>query len=127
MYPNDFQNQKGFTLIEVLAVMVILGVLVSTAIHRYERLSDAAEKQSLAIGIRELNVRESLTWAQSKFSMAGWPGDDDVYNAVVENKLGQGYFLDLAPAKKGGLLHFKSQSADLKRSPSTIGSPAVWN
>ena len=58
MEPNDLQNQKGFTLLEVLAVVVILGVLVSTATHRYQRLSDAAEKQSLAVGIRELNVRE---------------------------------------------------------------------
>jgi len=125
MYPNDFQNQKGFTLIEVLAVMVILGVLVSTAIHRYERLSDAAEKQSLAIGIRELNVRESLTWAQSKFSMAGWPGDDGVYDSVEKN-LGQHYSLVLKPAKEGGLLRFKSNSAILSRIPSTLAAPAVW-
>jgi len=125
MEPNDLQNQKGFTLLEVLAVVVILGVLVSTAIHRYQRLSDVAEKQSLAVGIRELNIRESLTWAQLKFSMAGWPGDDGVYKSV-EKDLGQHYFWDQSPAPKGGLLRFKSNSATLSRIPSTIGAPAVW-
>jgi prepilin-type N-terminal cleavage/methylation domain-containing protein len=125
MYPNDLQNQKGFTLLEVLAVVVILGVLVSTAIHRYERLSDVAEKQSLAIGIRELNIRETLTWAQLKFSMAGWPGDDGVYDSV-EKDLGQHYSLVVEPAKGRGLLRFKSNAASLSRIPSTIGTPAVW-
>jgi prepilin-type N-terminal cleavage/methylation domain-containing protein len=126
MYPNDLQNQKGFTLLEVLAVVVILGVLVSTAIHRYERLSDAAEKQSLAIGIRELNIRETLTWAQLKFSMAGWAGDDGVFDSV-ETDLGQHYFWDPpSPASEGGLLRFKSNAASLSRIPSTLAAPAVW-
>jgi prepilin-type N-terminal cleavage/methylation domain-containing protein len=126
MYPNDLQNQKGFTLLEVLAVVVILGVLVSTAIHRYERLSDAAEKQSLAIGIRELNIRETLTWAQLKFSMAGWSGDDGVFYSV-EKDLGQFYFWDPpSPAPEGGLLRFKSNAASLSRIRSTLAAPAVW-
>jgi prepilin-type N-terminal cleavage/methylation domain-containing protein len=125
MCPKNLQNQKGFTFLEVLAVLVILGVLVVTAIYRYERLSDAAEKQSLAIAIRELNIRETLTWARLKFSLAGWPGDDDVYNSV-EKDLGQHYFWDPAPAKEGGRLRFKSNAASLSRIPSTIGSPAVW-
>lgn len=121
----DRQNQNGFTLIELLAVVVILGVLVSTAIYRYERLSDVAEKQSLAIAIRELNIREALTWAQLKFSMAGWPGDDDVFDSV-EKDLGQHYFWDPQPDKDGGRLRFKSNAASLSRIPSTVASPAVW-
>lgn len=108
-----------------MSVVVILGVLVSIAILRYERLSDAAEKQALAIAIRELNIREALTWARLKLSIADWPGDNDVYESV-EKDLGQEYFWDPAPAQEGGLLRFKSNSARLSRIPSTIGSPAVW-
>jgi prepilin-type N-terminal cleavage/methylation domain-containing protein len=121
----DLQNQKGFTLLEVMAVVVIIGILTSTTLHRYERVSEVAEKQSLAVGIRELNIRESLTWVQLKISTAGWPGDDTVYSAV-KTYLGENYSWDPAPTKEGGLLRVKSHSAGLARTPSTIGSPAVW-
>jgi prepilin-type N-terminal cleavage/methylation domain-containing protein len=125
MCPTDLQNQKGFTLVELLAVVVILGVLVSIGVHRYERLSDAAEKKSLAVAIRELNIRETMTWAQLKFSIADWPGDDFVFNSVEKN-LGQGYIWEPAPTREGGRLRFKSNAASLSRIQSTIGSPAVW-
>jgi prepilin-type N-terminal cleavage/methylation domain-containing protein len=125
MYPTERQNQNGFTLVELLGVLVILAVLVSIGIHRYEQLSDAAEKQSLAVAIRELNIRETMTWARLKVSIPDWPGDDQVFDSV-EKDLGQGYFWDPEPAQKGGLLRFKSNAASLSRIPSTIGSPAVW-
>ena len=126
MHAIDLQNQKGFTLLEVMAVLVIIGILTSTTIHRYERVSEVAEKESLTIGIRELNIRESLTWIQLKISTVGWTGDDNVYDAVDPLKLGQGYFWDPSPTTDGGTLHFKSQFAGLARTSSTIGSPAVW-
>ena len=109
-----------------MAVMVIIGILTSTTIHRYEQVSEVAEKESLAIGIRELNIRESLTWVQKKISATGWPGDDTVYDAVDPLNLDQGYFRDPLPTKDGGALHFKSHSAGLVRARSPIGSPAVW-
>jgi prepilin-type N-terminal cleavage/methylation domain-containing protein len=35
-------KQKGFTLIELMAVMVIMGVMVSIAIKKFDILSDTA-------------------------------------------------------------------------------------
>jgi prepilin-type N-terminal cleavage/methylation domain-containing protein len=35
-------NRKGFTLIELMAVMVIMGVMVSVAIKKFDLLSDTA-------------------------------------------------------------------------------------
>ena len=125
MYSNDHNNQKGFTVLELMCLLVILGVLVSIAVHRYDRVADAAEKQSLAVGIRELNIRETMTWARLKISINGWPGDDQVFDSV-ETDLGKGYIWDPQPAKEGGLLRFKSSSASLSRIPSTIRSPAIW-
>ena len=54
------RNQYGFTLIEIILVMVILSVLTSIFILRFERLSSSAAQQALKSGIIELNVRESL-------------------------------------------------------------------
>ena len=126
MYPNKGHNQKGFTLLETMSVIVILGVLASVTVHRYEQASDAAERQSLSIGIRELNIRETMTWARLKISTGGWPDDDHVFDSVEKN-LGRDYFWEPnPPAKAGGRLRFKSTFASLSRIPSTIRSPAVW-
>ena len=118
-------NRKGFTLIELMAVMVIMGVMVSVAIKKFDLLSDNASIIAIEAGIRELKLRESVTWFKIKLSDTGYINDVDVYNAIDKN-LGQGYIWNPGPDISGGRLHFKSQSVDLNRAPSTPNSPAFW-
>ena len=78
-------NQKGFTLIEIISVMIIMGVVASVSIQKFDLLSDAASQRALYAGIKELNIRESLTWTNLKISSAGYTRDEDLYPLIDTN------------------------------------------
>ena len=64
--------QQGFTLLELVAVMLILGLLASLAIPRYMSVDAAASSSAIDAAVSELNGRESLIWADLKISESGY-------------------------------------------------------
>ena len=44
------RNEKGFTLIEIIAVLVILGILAAVAVPKYLSLVDQARENAALIG-----------------------------------------------------------------------------
>ena len=126
MNNNLIANRKGFTLIELMSVLVIMGVMFSIAIKKYDLLSDSASMTAIKIGVRELNIRETLVWTQMKLSYTDWTSDADVYN-VVDKNLGQGYIWNPGPNVDGGTLYYKSQSIVLARNESKRNGVGSWN
>lgn len=122
---GPLENQKGFTLIEIIAVLVILGILAGVAAPRFIDVAASADQRSLDFGIAELNQRESLVWANAKLSDSGWSSDADTF-AEMDLDLGSGYQWGGATAA-GGSLRFGSASADVTRSPSTALAAARWS
>ena len=118
-------NQKGFTLLELLSVMVMMSVMASVSVKKFDLLSDTASVSALKAGLRELNTRETLVWTQMKLSETGWPSDEAVFNAMDKN-LGTGYRWDPGPNTSGGTLYYKSQSVVLSRTQSTRHSVGSW-
>ena len=118
-------TQTGFTLIEILSVLVIMSVLATVVIKRFDLIFDNASLTALRSGIRELNTRETVGWTEFKLSDTGYTNDAEVYDKVDKN-LGPAYIWESGPAIIGGRLQFKSQSIDLNRIASTSTSTASW-
>ena len=118
-------NQKGFTLIELVSVMVIMGVVASVSIKKFDLVSGNAELRALEAAVVELNARENLTWTNTKLSPQGWNIDQDVYDAV-DTVLGKGFIWNPGPTAAGGTLNYRGQSKALTRVESTSGSPGKW-
>jgi len=59
-------DQKGFTLLEVIAVLIILGILLAIAIPRIFNAPEDAAESALKVAVVELNARENLAWGKWK-------------------------------------------------------------
>jgi len=119
------RTEKGFTLIELISVLVIMGIMTSAGVKKFDLLSDSASITALEAGIRELNTQETLVWIDMKLSDTGWTADVDVYNTVEQN-LGGAYRWNPGPNITGGTLYHRSQSVVLVRNQSTKNTVGSW-
>lgn len=52
---TKMKNQKGFTLVELMVVVAILGILVAIAIPVYQNVTRNAQEKACAANIRTIN------------------------------------------------------------------------
>lgn len=127
---NALKNQKGFTLIEMVIVLILVGILASFAMAKTFSMADAAGIKAYVAAADELNAREKQLWGIEK--MQGTWSDATIWTALKEGgaspPLGAAYVWQGAPeANNANTIQFKdSTNAQLRRTPSTTNSPATW-
>ena len=134
---TGFLSQSGFTLLELIGVLVILSVMAALAIPRYIDLEASATIRSIDAAISELNSREALVWSQVKTTRSSYDrhtGDVKVWGLMCNDStnsypyLGDSYTWTALPTETGGTLIFKSGSEfTLSRAKSTIANPGRWS
>ncbi len=82
-------NQKGFTLIELVMIIVILGILAAVAIPKYQDLSTEAKEASARSALGSLRSGITIYYANQAVTTgtATWPALSDV--ATVGNVMAQ--------------------------------------
>lgn len=129
------KKRNGFTLIEVIAVLVLLGILAAIAVPKYIDMADNAKDRALDAGIAELNGREALAWGQQMLATAGYTASSDaLIQTAVGTDLNQGSGTDytfFVTGTTAGNMKFQSYpdptALALTRTVSTATAPATWS
>ncbi len=122
-------------MIEVIAVLVLLGILAAIAVPKYIDMADNAKDRALDAGIAELNGREALAWGQQMLAAAGYTASSDaLIQTAVGTDLNQGSGTDytfFVTGTTAGNMKFQSYpdptALSLTRTVSTATAPATWS
>ena len=88
------KSQEGFTLVEIIAVLIILGILAAVAVPRYIDLEANAKQRAVDAARSELNGRENLRWAQLKIGPVSFASDAALDSEIVTGTTGGGWNRD---------------------------------
>jgi prepilin-type N-terminal cleavage/methylation domain-containing protein len=123
----SISDQNGFTLVEIIAVLIILSVLAAIVVPKFIDLEQSAKQKAFDGAISELNGQENLVWANLKVSTTGYQ-DDAQLMLLVDYNLGTDYAWQPGhPVTAGGDLTFKGETVSLNRTQSNVSQPAVWS
>ena len=77
------RNEKGFTLIEIIAVLVILGILAAVAVPKYLSMMDQARISAAQSAIAEVKAQASNYYASQMLANNGTTSVESVFASIT--------------------------------------------
>ena len=111
-------NEKGFTVVEIIAVLLLIAILGGLAVMKYGSLEDTASERVGQQIIQQMTTEALDGWVKAKF--VGWIDDEQCF--ALENYS----WADFSGGASGGVLKIKGHPINVKRVPSTTSEPASW-
>ena len=90
---NPLKNEEGFTLIEIIAVLVIMGILAAVAIPKFFDLQSKAREKAIYTAMSELKVRVNQAFAKQLLE-GTTIGGIDYSAATVGTDIGEDFNVD---------------------------------
>lgn len=76
-FRRRLNKEEGFTLVELLIVIAILGILIALAVPRMSGISDSAKDRAIEANKRTLVSAATMWYAQNPGGSTTWTGKDD--------------------------------------------------
>jgi len=118
------RNNQGFTLIEIMAVLIIMGIIIGVIGLKMISFTDTAKQRAVDTTVSELNGREKLTWHKANLSTIGYINDTDIFN-MIDYTSGNIYWNSIGIL--GGELTTDGAGVWINRTPSNKGQPGSWS
>lgn len=100
------RRDRGFTLIEILIVVVILGILATVVIPQFSNASNQARENTLKDEMRYLRTQIVVFMAQHRDCPPGYPGGDKSEMATEQDFIEQ-------------LIHYTNEACDVSKTSSS--------